>query len=131
MKQFHLFAIPVMLFACTVFQTPLIAASANEIKANMNKRLPSIQSLKKSGLVGEDNKGYLAVVSGTLKPDDKAIVDAENADRKAVYSAIAKKQSTSVDFVGARRAKQIAASASVGDYIMSADGKWSKTPAKK
>ena len=42
------------------------------------------------------------------KNGKKAVVNSENTDRKLVYEAIAKKQGTTADLVGQRRALQIA-----------------------
>ena len=88
----------------------------------MKERLPKIVDLKAKGLIGENNKGYLECLKG--KKDGKAIVDAENADRKKVYAHIAKKQGTTIEVVGKLRAKKIAEKAKAGQWIQGADGKW-------
>ena len=99
------------------------AESAATIKANMQKRLPAINALLKRGVVGEGNNGYLAVL-GTLTADEQKVVDAENQDRKTVYSAIARQQGATVELVGQRRALQIAERAQAGTRIQNAEGKW-------
>ena len=99
------------------------AESAATIKANMQKRLPAINALLKRGVVGEGNNGYLAVL-GTLTADEQKVVDAENRDRKTVYSAIARQQGATVELVGQRRALQIAERAQAGTRIQNAEGKW-------
>ena len=99
------------------------AESAATIKANMQKRLPAINALLKRGVVGEGNNGYLAVL-GTLTEEERKVVDAENQDRKTVYSAIARQQGATVELVGQRRALQIAERAQAGTRIQNAEGKW-------
>ena len=99
------------------------AESAATIKANMQKRLPAINALLKRGVVGEGNNGYLAVL-GTLTADEQKVVEAENRDRKTVYSAIARQQGATVELVGQRRALQIAERAQAGTRIQNAEGKW-------
>ena len=99
------------------------AESAATIKANMQKRLPAINALLKRGVVGEGNNGYLAVL-GTLTADEQKVVEAENQDRKTVYSAIARQQGATVELVGQRRALQIAERAQAGTRIQNAEGKW-------
>jgi len=90
----------------------------------MLKRLPEIVELKKLGIVGENKDGFLQfrVVDKTQQP----VVDAENADRKLVYQSIADKQGTTAEFVGRRRATQLAAKAKRGDWIQKPSGDWIK-----
>ena len=98
-------------------------AGANDIKARMQQRLPTIVKLKADGLVGENNKGYLEFVPGAAKKDSNT-VSAENNDRQAVYGAIAKQQGTSPQLVGERRASQIGQKASSGSWLQDPSGKW-------
>jgi uncharacterized protein len=95
---------------------------AQGIKERMQERLPSIVELKKAGIVGENNLGYLEFVGADKKGED--IVTAENDDRKKVYEAIAKQSETTIELVGQRRAKQIAEKADPGDWLKDETGKW-------
>jgi uncharacterized protein YdbL (DUF1318 family) len=52
------------------------------------------------------------------------LVEAENEDRRKIYTAIAKQQGTTAALVGKRRALQIAGKADPGTMIQGADGKW-------
>jgi len=97
-------------------------AGSDKIKARMKDRLPVITALKASGVIGENNKGYLEFIGGNQAK--KNVINAENSDRKQVYTAIAKQQGTSVDLVGKRRAKQIAKKAKPGQWIQDQSGKW-------
>jgi uncharacterized protein YdbL (DUF1318 family) len=90
----------------------------------MAKRLPIINQLKAKGIVGENNQGYLQFMGSKKEKAD--VVNAENADRKKVYEAIAKQQKTTAALVGKRRAAQIAQIAGKGEWIQSSDGKWKK-----
>jgi uncharacterized protein YdbL (DUF1318 family) len=49
-------------------------------------RFSDLKALKAKGLVGENNRGYVEALGGGA--DVKALVKAENVDRKAVYEAI-------------------------------------------
>jgi len=100
----------------------LAFAGSKEIKARMKARVPVINSLKDNGIVGESYRGYLEFV-GSKKPGGD-VVDAENSDRKKVYSAIAKQQGVNAELVGKRRAKQIAQRAKPGHWIQNENGKW-------
>ena len=90
----------------------------------MKARLPAIKSLKADGIVGENNNGYLEFIGGNRKNAD--VVNAENSDRQAVYAAIAKRQGTTVDLVGKRRAMQISQRARAGEWLQDSNGKWYK-----
>ena len=112
----------VMIFGGIFANVPSFAEDINAIKAEMQKRLPSIVELKSKGIVGEDNSGYLQFVGG--KHEKEAVVQAENQDRKKVYSAIAKKEGVSENQVGQRRATHIAEKAKKGEWLQGQDGKW-------
>ena len=96
---------------------------AQGIKQRMKARLPTINALKQNGIVGENNKGFLAFRGGRKNAD---VIDAENADRKRIYEAIAKSQGTTADLVGKRRALQIRNIAGPGEWLQDENGKWYK-----
>ncbi len=99
-------------------------STAQGIKERMKQRLPVIVELKAKGIVGENNSGYLAFVTGQKKQEK--IVVSENKDRKAIYSHIAKQQNTSLNVVEKRRALTLADRAIPGEFIQKADGAWVK-----
>ncbi len=98
------------------------AAWGQDIKVRMHNRLPAIVALKSAGIVGENNQGYLTILKQAA--DKKALVDAENQDRRTIYEAIAKQQKTTPELVGQRRALQIAEKSESGAMIQDAGGKW-------
>ena len=100
-------------------------AGADDIKARMQERLPTIVQMKSEGIVGENNKGYLEFVPGAAQKNESTIT-AENNDRKSVYSAIAGQQKTTPELVGERRAIQIAEKAAPGEWLQDQSGKWYK-----
>ena len=97
-------------------------AHAQGIKERMLARLPQIEKMKSSGILGEDKNGYLDFVGKVRKNEE--VVAAENADRRKVYQAIAAKEGTTPELVGRRRALQIAENAAPGTWLQAADGKW-------
>jgi uncharacterized protein YdbL (DUF1318 family) len=115
-KQFKLFPMIVLMLSCAAL------ASAEGEKERMIQRAPQIRALKTSGVVGEKANGLLGLVKESAA--DKALVDAENADRKVVYTEIARGSGASVANVATRRASQIVEQASPGDWLQGADGKW-------
>ena len=129
MKKFLALSIAAFTFAFAIPQTLSAADDAATIKKNMAERKPKIEVLKKAGTIGENNTGYLeAMKDAKLEDADKKLLEDENKDRKAVYSAIAKKEGSTVDKVGELRAKQIRTKANEGEFIQGEDGKWIKAP---
>ena len=99
-------------------------AFANEIKERMKQRLPVIVQMKLDGVVGENAKGYLEFVTANKVNVD--VVEAENSDRKVVYSAISAQQGVDAEIVGTRRALQIVSQAQQGEYLKNEQGVWYK-----
>lgn len=108
----------VLFFASTA------GAAADDLKARMAARLPEIITLKDKGIIGEDKQGYLQFVGAAREKAE--LVQAENADRKQVYQAIAQQQGTTIELVGLRRAQQIAEIAKPGHWLQDANGSWYK-----
>ncbi len=97
------------------------AFSAGE-KERILQRLPEVQALKDSGVIGEQADGLLGFVKSS--PANESLVAAENNDRQAVYEEIAKKQGVAASKVAQRRALQIVEQAARGDWLQDASGKW-------
>lgn len=111
-----------VIFACLLLLTAT-SASAASIKERMNARIPTINSLKDKGIVGENNLGLLEYRSA--KKQEQVVAD-ENKDRAAVYKAIGKKQGTTQNHVGQRRAKMIVNKGKKGHWFQRGDGSWYK-----
>ncbi len=97
-------------------------ASAASVKERMLARVNAIVELKNSGIVGENNQGFLE-----FRKSDQAqqtLVADENADRKTVYTEIAKQQGISAALVGQRRAQQLADMGGPGQWFQKPDGSW-------
>jgi uncharacterized protein YdbL (DUF1318 family) len=100
------------------------AQDLGAIKQRMEARISALDALKSSGAVGENNQGLVEVREA--QGDAAAVVAAENADRQAVYEAIARKTGSSAAAVGGARAKQIAAGSKSGVWVQKEDGSWAK-----
>ena len=134
MKKFLALSVAAFALAFAVPQALSAADDAATIKKNMAERKPKIEVLKKAGSIGENKTGFLEVMKDVkLEDADKKLVDAENKDRRTIYSAIAKKEGSTVDRVGELRAKTIHSNAKEGEYIQGEDDKWVKAakPAEK
>ena len=97
-------------------------ALADDITERMTSRRPTIEALKKEGLLGENNKGYLEFVTTTQKQKD--VVDAQNEDRKKGYEIVSKKQGVSIEQVAKIRSAYYAKKAKSGEFIQNSSGKW-------
>lgn len=84
-----------------------------------------IGSLKSQGIVGENAKGYVELVTSSAPAEAKALVNDINARRKAIYQKQAKKNNLSLAEVEAIAAKRNLAKTKSGHYIKPA-GSWVK-----
>ncbi len=118
----HKTVVSLLLFVFSLLTLNAWTAGAADIKEQMLGRLPAINALKDQGIIGEDSQGYLQ-----FRGDDqsqKALLTAENQDRRAVYEAIAKKEGAQAGLVGQRRAQQIQEIGKAGQWFLKADGTW-------
>ena len=126
MRKYSVFYAFIALFVLLIFNTEgMCFAGADDIKARMQERLPTIVQMKADAVIGENNKGFLEFVPGAAKKMEDVVAD-ENKDRQTVYNAIAKQQGTTAELVGERRANQIAEKAGSGEWLQDESGKWYK-----
>lgn len=103
--------------------TPAVKASLDARRG----RFEQLSSLKSQGKIGENNRGYVEVLSGG--GDAGEVADAENKDRKLIYSAIVEQNGLPADalstvekvFAQVQRDK-----AAAGDSIQDESGSWVK-----
>ena len=115
-----------LLLLCSLaFAAPLVRAEGMDaVKERIRSRLPSLDALKASGSVGENNRGFVEVRGGG--GDASSVVSAENNDRETVYAAIAEKTGSTSAAVGRARAHKIAADSAGGVWVQKEDGSWSR-----
>ncbi|MEY3608511.1 MAG: hypothetical protein RLZZ447_1299 [Verrucomicrobiota bacterium] len=112
-----------LLAGALLLPAALTAQDLGAIRARMEQRLPSVAAAKDKGVAGENNRGYLEA-RGAPAPGDQQVIQAENADRRQVYAAIAAETGSSGDEVGRKRAAQLAELARPGHWVQGADGSW-------
>lgn len=101
--------------------TPVVKSALEARKG----RFAELKTAKSRGLVGESNRGYVEALGGGA--DIKALVAAENKDRRAVYQAIVEQNGlnagalTTVEkvFAGVQRNK-----AEPGEKVQDENGQW-------
>ena len=111
-----------LLLALCGAAVPLSAQDLGAVRQQMRQRLPEIDALKAEGVIGEDNRGFVAMRGSKAGAD--AVVSAENADRRVVYASIAKQTGSTPEAVGKARARQIAAQSAAGVWVQGEDGRW-------
>ena len=84
----------------------------------------NLSSTKSSGLVGETDSGYLAVVDSNESSLNNFVKDI-NEKRKHQYQAIAKKNGVSLDTVEQQAGGKLVRKASNGEYVR-ISGKWKR-----
>ncbi len=99
-----------------------------EVKAALDsrrERFEQLRGLKEKGIVGENNRGYVEVVSEDATA--QALVEAENRDRKFIYQTIVAQNNLGADalptvekvFAQVQRDK-----AGAGEKIQDGSGEW-------
>jgi len=111
----------VLLFALFLAAPVMHAEDIGVVRARMVERLPQIDSLKASGALGENNRGFLEIRDGN---SGATVASDENRDREVVYAELARRTSTSAEAVGRARAKQIANASAPGVWLQRENGEW-------
>ena len=110
----------------TVLSAPVFAQDTEDaIKIRMLDRVSQVDALKSAGVVGENNKGFLEQ-RGALKPAQTAVMNAENADRRALYNILAERLHITVAAVGSERATNLRDKSAAGVWLQAPDGSWYK-----
>ncbi|QXD23488.1 YdbL family protein [Opitutia bacterium ISCC 51] len=95
------------------------------LKQAIMQRVSSVDSIKLAGKVGENNVGLLAQ-RGALSSEETSLMNAENKDRKALYSILAKRLKLSLKVVGQGRAEELRKKSASGVWLQDDKGKWYK-----
>ena len=106
----------------------LIAAFVLATAAAPPALADALGDAKAAGWVGERSDGSLGIVTASAPASAQALVDEVNAKRLERYRAIAKKNGTRIDAVAALAGQKLIARTPSGEYVMDAQGKWSKKP---
>ena len=112
----------ILIILITILFITVNAFSAS-VKERMKARIPEIDTLKASGIIGENNKGFLEFRVQSSKHAE--LISSENQDRVLAYNMIAEQvKNTTAKLVGERRALQIAEKAVQGTWLQDETGKW-------
>ncbi|MCC6353322.1 MAG: DUF1318 domain-containing protein [Verrucomicrobiae bacterium] len=92
-------------------------------------RMEEVQNLKNSRVVGENNKGYLALrdVPPAWKGQEeyiKRVIEAENNDRQVMYSNRARDEKKALEEIEKTLAAQWREKSFRGEWIQTPEGEW-------
>ena len=93
------------------------------IKQRMLERVDEIDALKLAQKVGENRSGLLEQ-RAMLTPTETALMNAENTDRRALYTLIAQKLGLTTTVVGQGRADELRKRSAKGVWLQAPDGNW-------
>ena len=87
-------------------------------------RKAKLDEFKQKGVLGENNYGYVEVLSADSEA--KSLADAENSDRKVIYETIAKQHNLAgaMDTIEKVFAQEQRDRAQSGDKIQDESGRW-------
>ena len=117
-------------FLAVFFVAGMASAQDRGLMERMRERLPQVDALLTRQIVGEGNRGIL-VARQELTDSQKALVEAENRDRIAVYTAIARRTESTPEVVARQRALQIRERAAEGVWLQDEEGNWYRQPARR
>ena len=114
----------VALFAAATAQ----AVDFAKLKERFKERYPKLLKAKDAGNIGETFSGYVEAVKPEYLQDAalKKLLEEENADRKTLYRAIARKEGVAPEKVAERNAVRNFKKAKPGHWLKNKDGKWVK-----
>ena len=101
--------------------TPVVQGAIN----GRQSRYQEIQRLKTSGVLGEDNQGFVKVLKPS--PDADSLASGENADRQAIYQAMVDQNQLGPDGMAQVRsvfAEVQRGKAQPGEFVQLRSGEW-------
>lgn len=104
-------------------QAPAGPIPLSVLRKDQEKRLPALDALKTSGVVGENNQGFVEVRGNASDYATNLVAD-ENHDRAVVYTLYARKYNIAPEQVGRLRAKKVAGKSKPGIWLQAPDGTW-------
>lgn len=111
-------------FIAAIFGLTAFGADTQDaIKARIQARLGAVDQLKTSGLVGENNQGFLEQ-RDTLSSQQSQVLREENDDRRALYGMIATELGYASTVIGEQRAAQIRKNSVAGIWLQAPAGNW-------
>ncbi len=117
-----LFVVPV--FAEGKYDIKQMTPEVQDALNDRRDRFDQLRALKSSGIVGENNRGYVEALKQEGSAGD--IVTAENRDRKVIYQTIAEQNGleNAISTIESVFAQVQRDKAEPGEQIQTEDGRW-------
>jgi uncharacterized protein YdbL (DUF1318 family) len=117
--------VPVLAFAAPKYSIKTMTPEVQSALDARKERFAELRDLKASGLIGEDNQGYVKALTGDAKA--QSIASEENNNRKVIYTTIAEQNGleNALSTIEAAFAAVQREKAKSGDKIQDEDGSWS------
>jgi uncharacterized protein YdbL (DUF1318 family) len=102
------------------------AQDLGALKQRFAARYAQLKQIEREEKAGETPQGFVEAVTPAHLADAtvKKIIDEENADRRALYAALAKKENTTEAKVAERNAARNFQNAGSGEYLKQPNGTW-------
>ena len=123
--KYYISALTLLVLALFLSPVDVFAEDHKAIVKRISLRAKVITPLKKQGLLGEGNKGYL-LPRGSLNAGQRKIMAEENKDRATLYAIAAARAGGSKVAIGVARARQINQRSGKGIWLQGVDGIWYK-----
>jgi uncharacterized protein YdbL (DUF1318 family) len=121
---FMLITVPMMAMAQGKYDIKSMTPQVKEALEARKDRFVELRSLKSSGLVGENNRGYVEVFREDVNA--QSLVALENRDRKVLYQTIAEQNGLegAIATIEGAFGEVQRQKAEAGDKIQTVEGEW-------
>ncbi len=128
MTRIALFLMLTVLGLLFVTAPAMAADSRATIEARIKDRFSKLEAYRDQGKIGEVVDGTTQYVNDANASDGtlKSLMDAENADRKALFAVIAQTEGGDVNTVATAYARRLFELAKPNHYLKGKNGKWVK-----
>ncbi|KAA0874181.1 YdbL family protein [Nitrincola tapanii] len=86
----------------------------------------SLEQAKTQGLVGEQLNGYVGIVSRSVTPELRNLINDVNSQRRALYQRSAQEAAVGLDVFEARAGQRLQQRAKPGEFIQDTNGQWKR-----
>lgn len=123
MKTIRIICLVCMTLSFGMTHTQAQNKDEEAIKSRIIERVSDVDSLKSSAKVGENNQGYLEQRT-RLSKEETQVLEAENADRRALYTIVAMRLGITATIVGKGRADELRDKSAEGVWLQNPEGIW-------
>jgi uncharacterized protein len=94
------------------------------LRERFKQRFDELSKLKSAGRIGETWQGYVEAVRPEDRDATAGLVNAENADRRALYRLLAEEEGLTPEEIARNNAVRNFNKAKKGEYLKGPEGQW-------